>query len=102
MDITEKREKEKQTVQFMIALYCHKKHSTKKGELCEEREKLYAYACKRIEHCQHMETKTFCSKCKTHCYAPEMKEKIRDVMKFSGPRMLLYNPVLAMKHMISQ
>lgn len=80
MDITEKREKEKQTVQFMIALYCHKKHSTKKGELCEECEKLYAYACKRIEHCPHMETKTFCSKCKTHCYAPEMKEKIRDVM----------------------
>ena len=35
-------------------------------------------------------------------YYPEMKEKIRDVMKFSGPRMLLYNPVLAMKHMISQ
>ena len=78
MNITEKREKEKQTVQFMIALYCYKKH------------------------CPHMETKTFCSKCKTHCYAPEMKEKIRDVMKFSGPRMLLYNPVLAMKHMISQ
>ena len=36
MDITEKREKEKQTVQFMIALYCYKKHHTKKGELCEE------------------------------------------------------------------
>ena len=59
----------------MIALYCHKKHHTKKGELCEECEKLYA---------------------------PEMKEKIRDMMKFSGPRMLLYNPVLAIKHIISQ
>ena len=47
MDITEKREKEKQTVQFMIALYCRKKHHTKKGELCEECEKLYAYAWKQ-------------------------------------------------------
>lgn len=27
-----------------------------------------------------------------------MKEKIRQVMKYSGPRMMIYNPRLAIQH----
>ncbi len=30
---------------------------------------------------RHMETKTFCSACKTHCYKPQMREAIRQVMR---------------------
>lgn len=29
-----------------------------------------------------------------------MREKIRQVMRFSGPRMLLYHPVLANWHLV--
>ena len=47
-----------------------------------------------------METKTFCSACKVHCYSKENKEKIRKVMRYAGPRMLLYHPVLAIKHAV--
>ena len=47
-----------------------------------------------------METKTFCSNCKVHCYKPEMREKIRDVMRFSGPRMLFVHPVAAIRHVM--
>ena len=47
-----------------------------------------------------METKTFCSKCKVHCYKPDMQKKIKEVMRFSGPRMLFYHPVLALRHFI--
>ena len=35
-----------------------------------------------------------------HCYQPQMREQIRQVMRFSGPRMLLYHPVLAVWHLI--
>ena len=52
----------------------------------------------RTNKCPFMETKTFCSACKVHCYAPEKKEKIKEVMRFSGPRMLWHHPVLAVKH----
>ena len=45
-----------------------------------------------------METKTFCSACKIHCYAPKQQEKIRQVMKYAGPRMLPGHPVLTIKH----
>ena len=47
-----------------------------------------------------MKEKTFCANCKVHCYKPEMREKIRKVMRFSGPRMLLYHPALAVWHLI--
>ena len=47
-----------------------------------------------------METKTFCFNCRIHCYKPEMREKIRSVMRFSGPRMLLYHPIMAIRHVI--
>jgi len=35
-----------------------------------------------------------------HCYAPEMREKIKEVMRYAGPRMLLSHPILAIAHLI--
>ena len=94
-----KREREKQMVSQMIALYCRKKHGGRK-EFCPECAELDAYAQLRSEKCPFMETKTFCSNCKVHCYKPEMRERIREVMRFSGPRMLFHHPVAAIRHVI--
>lgn len=94
-----KREREKKMVSLMIRLYCNKKHHTK-GALCEECQELDEYARMRSDKCPFMETKTFCSNCKVHCYQPDMREKIREVMRFSGPRMLLHHPVAAIRHVI--
>ncbi len=98
-DIQSKREREKETVSYMIALYCKKNHKTKNG-LCQECAKLNEYAKLRSDKCPFMETKTFCSNCKVHCYKPEMREKIREVMRFSGPRMIFTHPVMAISHVI--
>lgn len=94
-----KREREKKMVSEMIALYCRKKHGTK-GTLCPECAALSLYARQRSDKCPFMETKTFCSNCKVHCYKPEMREKIRAVMLFSGPRMIFHHPVAAIRHVI--
>ena len=98
-DIQTKREREKQMVTQMIALYCKKNHHTK-GTLCPDCEALTQYACQRSDKCPFMETKTFCSNCKVHCYKPEMREKIRQVMRFSGPRMIFHHPVAAVRHVV--
>ena len=95
----EKRIREKTTVNLMIELYCRKNHGTKRGELCPECTELRDYADQRSDHCPFMETKTFCSNCRTHCYKPEMRERIRTVMRFSGPRMILHHPVMAVRHL---
>lgn len=98
-DIKNKREREKAVVSQMIAIYCKKKHKGK-DKLCEECATLLEYARNRSDKCPFMETKTFCSNCKVHCYKIDMREKIRQVMRFSGPRMIFYHPVLAIRHVI--
>lgn len=94
-----KREREKKMVSRMIALYCRKKHHTITG-LCPDCEELSRYARQRSEKCPFMESKTFCVNCRVHCYKPEMREKIRKVMRFSGPWMILYCPAAAIRHVI--
>lgn len=97
--VESKREREKQIVSQMIALYCRKKHLTENG-LCRECAELDTYAKQRSDKCPFMETKTFCSNCKVHCYKPQMREQIREVMRFSGPRMMFYHPITAIRHLL--
>lgn len=105
-NIHTKREREKAMVSEMIALYCKKQHGRKWG-LCPECAALDAYARERSDKCPFMETKTFCSNCRVHCYesanpeiGAEMRERIRAVMRFSGPRMIFHHPVAAVRHVI--
>lgn len=98
MNVATKREREKETVSMMISLYCRKHHGGK--DLCPECAALDAYARRRSDKCPFMETKTFCSNCKVHCYKADMRERIRAVMRFSGPRMLFHHPVMAIRHVI--
>ena len=100
MDLETKRQREQQVLGQMIRLYCQKKHGTQKGALCPDCAALESYAQHRTEKCPFMESKTFCSNCRVHCYCPDMREKIRMVMRFSGPRMLFYHPVLAIRHLV--
>ena len=97
--VESKREREKQVVSLMIRIYCKGSHHTKKG-LCPECRELDDYARLRADKCPFMEEKTFCSNCKVHCYKPAMREKIRLVMRYSGPRMMLHKPVMAIRHVI--
>lgn len=99
MDTQTKREREKRMVSQMIALYCCKKHHTR-GDLCPQCAALDAYAKMRADKCPFMETKTFCSNCRIHCYKPDMRAKIREVMRFAGPRMILHHPVAAIRHVV--
>lgn len=94
---TKKIEVEKRTVSAMVGLYCHSRHGTKNG-LCPECAALLKYAQGRLLACPFGNQKKACSKCSVHCYRPDMREKIARVMRFSGPRMLLAHPLLAIRH----
>ena len=56
----------------------------------------------RIDRCPYQEDKPTCAKCPIHCYKPAMRERVRQVMRYAGPRMLLYHPVLAISHYIDE
>ncbi len=89
---------QKRIVKMMIEIYCKKKHKGK--TLCDDCGKLLDYANSKTENCPFNETKTFCSNCAVHCYQPEMRDKIKTVMRFSGPLMVFYHPIIAFKHII--
>lgn len=100
-EYTEKKKlNEKNIVSVMISIFCKYKHKRKNG-LCEDCQKILNYSYRRIENCPYIKSKTFCSSCKTHCYRNDMREKIKEIMRFSGPKMIFYNPIAAIKHMIS-
>lgn len=70
--------------------------------LCGECRELLEYSLARLDHCKFGNAKTKCHKCPVHCYRPDMREKIRTVMRFSGPRMLLYHPLEALRYLFSR
>ena len=94
-------EREYKTIREMISLSCRERHDTKKGELCPACDELLAYAKARLDKCPYKEQKPTCAKCPIHCYKPAMKERIRDVMRYAGPRMLRRHPVLAIRHLLN-
>ncbi len=93
-------EREKRTVAQMIRIYCRRKEGN--SRLCSDCSELLEYAMMRLSKCPFGENKTSCRKCAVHCYRRDMRERIRAVMRFSGPRMMLYNPVAAVRHIISE
>jgi hypothetical protein len=91
-------EREIKTVHIMVEMFC--KHHHDRGGLCEDCQKLSDYAENRIRKCTFGVNKPVCSECKIHCFKPEMRSQIKEVMRFAGPRMNFKHPVLAIHHLI--
>lgn len=95
-------ESEKLVVSQMIYIYCRKHHGDNRGGLCDECGKLLSYALQRLNHCPKGNRKSSCRKCEIHCYAPAQRDRIREVMKYVGPRMIFIHPWSAIRHLISE
>ena len=93
-----RRARELETLGSMIRMYCD--HHHRGGRLCVECTELAKHACRRLERCVFGDVKPTCSNCVVHCYRADMRERVRDVMRWAGPRLLLRHPVLAIRHMI--
>lgn len=84
---------------MMIRLYC-KGHHHSDSELCSECRELSKYAMLRLDHCKFGESKPTCGKCTVHCYKLDMREKIKETMRYSGPRMIYNHPIAAIRHLL--
>jgi predicted amidophosphoribosyltransferase len=89
---------ERRTIEAMVALYCHAHHGRKEG-LCDACRDIVTYARRRLAHCPYQQDKPTCSRCPIHCYKPEPRATIREVMRYAGPRMFLHHPFLAIRHL---
>jgi hypothetical protein len=89
--------REAHTLSAMFLLYCQKQHGSRSA-LCSECQELQDYSLKRLEKCPFQQGKTTCARCPIHCYKADMRARIKQVMRFSGPRMLLTHPFLTVQH----
>jgi len=93
--------KDIETLARFITIYCEQKHRDQEKDaiaasgkvgayinhldlhLCDECRKLLLHAASKRIICPY-NPKPSCKKCKTHCYAQGYRERIREVMRFSG------------------
>ncbi len=92
-------DRERRTVDAMIRLYCRDRHGSAR-ELCADCRELREYTRERLGKCPFQEGKTTCARCPVHCYRPGMREAVREVMRYAGPRMMVRHPVLALCHLL--
>jgi hypothetical protein len=92
-------DRERHTIQTMIEIYCLNHHHPA-DRLCPECAQLTSYALQRVERCPFKPNKPTCAGCTIHCYKPEMRQQVRVVMRYAGPRMLATHPLLAVAHLI--
>ena len=92
-------ETERKTLLAMLEIYCVDNHGGGEGQLCSDCGQLWEYAQERLGKCPFGTAKGKCSHCRVHCYTPEMRQRVVEVMRYSGPRMLKKHPILAVRHL---
>jgi hypothetical protein len=96
--------REEKTIAAMIAVFCRDHRGTTATDsgdrLCPDCSELLDYARVRLARCRYGARKPACANCETHCYEPAMRERVRAVMRYSGPRMMRRHPVLAVAHLV--
>lgn len=90
--------REIKTIEKMIAIY-EKAHPAP-SDTPDYYHTLFAYAINRLEKCRYGEIKPACKQCPIHCYQPKMREQMKLVMRWAGPKMLLHHPILAIRHLL--
>ncbi|MDO5675072.1 MAG: nitrous oxide-stimulated promoter family protein [bacterium] len=90
--------REARTVELMINRYCRDHHAGPNP--CPDCTALLDYALARLKHCPFQEGKSTCGKCPIHCYSPEKRSRIREVMRYAGPRLIWTHPWLSIMHLV--
>ncbi len=85
----------------MVKMYCDHHHD-KINSICNNCNELTKFANERINLCVFQNDKPVCSECQIHCYRMDMRDKIKTVMRFAGPRMTLRHPILGIRHLIDK
>jgi len=94
----ERRARELKTIEAMVRMYCRGHHGGNGKLLCAECAALFDYASRRLDRCVFGDAKPTCANCVVHCYSADMRERVRTVMRWAGPRMLIRHPILALFH----
>jgi hypothetical protein len=95
-----RRRREFKTIVAMLRMFCAAHHDAEDAALCHDCRTLQDYADRRLLRCPFGEAKPTCANCTVHCYKPQIREQVRQIMRWAGPRMTWRHPVLAARHIL--
>ena len=112
--ISEKEKTDIRTLMKFVKIFCRENHNSKREpfslklydikeierreiSLCPDCTKLLIYGVTMRLKCPH-DPKPMCKKCEAQCYKGDYKEKIREIMKFSGMYMIKHGRVDLLYH----
>jgi hypothetical protein len=98
--LTRKKRRDVRVLGGFVNIYCRERHRGAEKQLfaiadeglsynlgrislCHDCSRLLEHGIAKLSLCTQ-DPKPSCRKCKTHCYAPGYREKVREVMRFSG------------------
>ncbi len=102
-EFTARQRKDLKVLTNFVATFCRAKHegqspfllppelaaiSTRPLLLCDECGSLLMYAFEKRRKCP-LDPKPSCKHCNIHCYSKEYRAKVREIMAFSGRRMIM-------------
>ena len=102
-ELSARQQKELCLLSSFIGLFCRSRHGRESGaplpaelsllvgkeqRLCPDCAGLLEYSARRLRSCP-MKPKPLCKKCPVHCYRPDYRQRIREVMAWSGKRLIL-------------
>ncbi|MCD6580586.1 MAG: nitrous oxide-stimulated promoter family protein [Desulfuromusa sp.] len=100
--LTRKEKKDLKILALFTSVYCRDHHTAEiksLSDLPEQLASLERYACcapcrefllyaiERRLNCP-LEERPVCKHCQVHCYRPDYREKVRDIMRYSGKTLI--------------
>lgn len=113
-EFSEKEKSDIRTLMKFVEIFCRENHNGERRpftfrlrdlkeiekreiSLCPDCTKLLTYGLTMRLKCPH-DPKPMCKKCETQCYKGDYKEKIREIMKFSGKYLIKHGRVDLLYH----
>ncbi len=93
-------DREMRLVERMVRCACNGQHGTPAGELCVDCAVLLVYVRERVAKCPYGARKPVCRKCPIHCYQHAERARIKEVMRYAGPRLLAIGDPTALAHLL--
>lgn len=104
-ELTARQREDLKILARFIELFCHARHDRNaagavavpellqvggrpEATICTACAELLEHGIKKRALCP-LEPKPTCKRCHVHCYSPEYRQKIREIMAFSGRRMIM-------------
>ena len=103
--LDDKKSKDLRVLRDFVAIFCRENHRTESKNTFSVRDarlhqalgELLSHGMAKLLQCPY-DPKPMCKKCETHCYAPGYRERIREVMRFSGRHLIKHGRLDLMLH----